>query len=481
MLSKDAWINWVQSKGDKRMKGKDLDAQEKALDERIKKVEKQLKEKEGETLARLSGNGYMPVGNRSDSVERKVMEAFGCNHPKKLLDLNTAEPRFAAVRPEYRMLVKSFKEAVDIARYTAQICRGAPLDRGQSAELNEPKPLKQIFDTHYAKEVLIPMVKSFGTSPADDGGAWIPTAQSSSWIEEFELERRVMRACRELPMTTNPWKLSIQKNTTEAKIATEKTALTDDNFQTDTIDFDAVKLGEFYCLPEELDEDSAPPILAIARSEVAEAQMRAMEQIKINGDTAGTHQDDDTDGGAANLAAKAADGLRKLALANSANGSVVTFSSAVTTAKLDEMRKVMGKFGIQPRDLMYAFSPAGYHQAVALDEVTSVEKFGPAATILSGALAAFRGIEVGISEFLRDDLSASGVNTGAGPNDKSTILLFNKRRFYWGRRRPIRVRVQMDLPDQDRWLLASYQRVDFKGHPQSANEVSVVVGIDVTP
>ena len=282
-------------------------------------------------------------------------------------------------------------------------------------------------------------------------------------------------------MPTNPWKLSVQKAVTEAKIAAEKTALTDTNFQTDTIDFDATKLGEFYCLPEELNEDSAPPILAIARAEVAEAQMRALEQIVINGDDSGTHQDNDTDGGAANLAAKMTKGLRKLALDNTANGSVVTFSSAVSTAKLDEMRKVMGKFGINPRDLMYIFSPAGYHQAVALDEVTSVEKFGPAATILSGALAAFRGIEVGISEYVRDDLAATGVNTLAGPNDKTTILLVNKTRFYWGRRRPIRVRVQMDLPDQDRWLLASYQRVDFQGHAQSASEVSAVVGIDVTP
>jgi len=463
------------------MSVKDLDAQEKALDERIKKVEKQLKEKEDETMSRLSGGGYTPVGNRSNSFENSMMKAFGLSHPKQLLSINTALPRFAGVSYEYKSAAMAFKETVDIARYTAQICKGAPLDRGQSGEFDEPRAIKQIYDTNYAKEVFIPLIKSFGTGVADDGGAWIPTAQSSSWIEEFELERRVMRACRELPMPTNPWKLSIQKNTTEAKIATEKTALTDDNFQTDTIDFDAVKLGEFYCLPEELNEDSAPPILAIGRSEVVEAQMRAMEQLKVNGDTTGTHQDDDVDGGAANLAAKAANGLRKRALANSANGSVVTFSSAVTTAKLDEMRKVMGKFGIQPRDLMYAFSPAGYHQAVSLDEVTSVEKFGPAATILSGALAAFRGIEVGITEYLRDDLAATGVNTLAGPNDKSTILLFNKRRFYWGRRRPIRVRVQMDLPDQDRWLLASYQRIDFQGHPQSATEVSVVVGIDVTP
>jgi HK97 family phage major capsid protein len=458
-------------------------AAEKALEDRIKGLEAKVAEKEKALAASVASGsgGYTPVGNRYHSVEQKMLQAFQCSHPKQLLEINTALPRYAAVPMEYKQMALAFKETVDVARYTAQICRDGALDKGTAGEDTTPRSVKQIFDTNYGKDVLIPMAKSFGTSPADDGGAWIPTAISSTWIEEFELERRMIRSIRELPMPTNPWKLSVQKNTTEAKIAAEKTPLTDDNFQTTTIDFDATKLGEFYCLPEELNEDSAPPILAIARAEVAEAQMRALEQALVNGDDSGTHQDDDTDGGAANLAAKTFKGLRKLGLANSANGSVVTFSSAVTTAKLDEMRKVMGKFGINPRDLMYAFSPAGYHQAVALDEVTSVEKFGPAATILTGALAAFRGIEVGISEFIRDDLAATGVNINGGPNDKTTVLLYNKKRFYWGRRRPVRVRVQMDLPDQDRWLLASYQRIDFQGHEQGANEVSCVVGVDVTP
>ena len=462
------------------MSKKDIDAREKALDDRIKKVEKELKEKEQNVLSRLSGNGGYPLaGNRSNSIEQKIMQSFGCSHPAKLLEINTALPRYAGVPFEYKSMVTAFKESMDVARFTAQVCLDAPLDKGQADDYN-PRAVKQIFETNYAKDVLIPLVKSFGTTPGDDGGNWIPTAISSQWIEEFELERRVMRACRELPMPTNPWKLSVQTDVTEAKIATEKVALTDDNFKTTTIDFDATKLGEFYCLPEELNEDSAPPILAIARAEVAEAQMRAMEQIKINGCT-GVHQDTDTQAGAANLAARTADGLRKLGLDNSANGSVVDFLGAVvSTVRLDEMRKAMGKFGIQPRDLMYAFSPAGYHQAVSLEEVTSVEKFGPAATILSGALAAFRGIEVGISEFIRDDLDLTGVNSG-GANDFTTVILFNKRRFYWGRRRPIRVRVQMDLPDQDRWLLASYQRLDFQGHAQNANEASVVVGVNVLP
>jgi len=33
-----------------------------------------------------------------------------------------------------------------------------------------------------------------------------------------------------------------------------------------------------------------------------------------------------------------------------------------------------------------------------------------------------------------------------------------------------------DLPGSDRWLLASYRRVDFKGHVQGAVEKSVVYG-----
>jgi hypothetical protein len=468
---------------------KALKEKEKALDARIKKLESVAKDSENRIAKQLAGGGggggnhYPLAGNQYNSIEQQVLQSFGCSHPKQLLDCNTALPRFAHIPFEFKQMAKSFKESVDIARYTAQICLEAPLDKGSSGEDRPARSVPQIYDTNYAKDVLVPLVKSFGTGAADDGGAWIPTAISSTWIEEFELERRVMRACRELPMPTNPWKLSVQKNVTEAKIALEKTGLTEDNFQTDTIDFDATKLGEFYCLPEELNEDSAPPILAIARAEVAEAQMRALEQIKINGDgpLPSPHQDFDTDAGNANLAAKTTNGLRKLSLDNTANGSVVTFSSAVSTPKLDEMRKVMGKFGINVRELMYVFSPAGYHQAVALPEVTSVEKFGPAATILTGALAAFRGIEVAISEFIRDDVAATGVNVNGGPNDKTTVLLFNRRRFYWGRRRPIRVRVQMDLPDQDRWLLASYQRVDFQGHAQGANEVSTVIGIDVTP
>ena len=56
------------------MSKKDIDAREKALDDRIKKVEKELQEKEQNVLSRLSGNGGYPLaGNRSNSIEQQIM------------------------------------------------------------------------------------------------------------------------------------------------------------------------------------------------------------------------------------------------------------------------------------------------------------------------------------------------------------------------------------------------------------------------
>jgi hypothetical protein len=59
------------------------------------------------------------------------------------------------------------------------------------------------------------------------------------------------------------------------------------------------------------------------------------------------------------------------------------------------------------------------------------------------------------------------------------MLLVNMTRWYIGNRRPIQVRLMMDLPYQDRWLLASYRRVAFKGFDQSALETSVVYGYNI--
>ena len=219
--------------------------------------------------------------------------------------------------------------------------------------------------------------------------------------------------------------------------------------------------------------------MAAGRDEVVRAQIRAAEAAIISGDNDGTHIDSDTQAGAADLAEKAWKGLRRQALANSANGSTLDMgNAAVSHANLKTLRSRMGKFGSIPGDLLILAGPAVYMQLVGLDEVSTVEKFGPMATILKGALAAWQGIPIVNAEQFREDLNATGVYDGVTAT-RAGILMVNAKRWYMGQRRPIKVKVMPSLPAQDQWLMASYRRVDFQGHAQSATEKSVVYGYNI--
>lgn len=448
----------------------------KSLAERVATAEGRVKELEAEKAKAFSAP---VVGGRSDSVESRAMAAFGCSQAKQLLAVNTADQKYAHVPAELKMAVRNLKEAVDIARFSAQIMSGNVDGRAKGGDEGESfVAVKNIFDTHYAKDVLVPMTKSFGSS-AGNGLEWIPTAISQNYIAEYELERIVEGNFRTVSMPTNPFIVPVQKAVTKARVVAENTAQSDASFQTAQLQMTAKKFSEYYVLPEELTEDSIVDLLAMARAEVISAQARALEAAIINGAT-GTHIDSDIQALGASVAEKAWDGLRKLAIANSANGGTLDCNTinggVLSVAHLRKMRAQMGKFGVNPAELVVMVSPSGYASLLATGEVLTMEKYGPMATINTGALGTILGMKIVVSQYLRDDLNASGVFDNV-TKTYTGLLLVNKSRFFVGQRRPIVVKAQADLPSQDRFLLASYQRKCFVGLPQGADEKSVVYGI----
>jgi HK97 family phage major capsid protein len=437
-------------------------------------LEKAKADLEKQTSNFIAGQGGQKM---SVSDETKLLGKFGCSHVKDLIGKNVAHPQYGHISASEKMAVMELKKSIDIARWCAQMFYGAPRDRDNDLT---PPAVKNILDTRFAREHdLAARLKAFGTDVSGSGAEWIMTAVSQQYIEEYELERKVASLFREIPMPTNPFKLPVVKANTVARIIGEGAQATANNFGTDSLTFDAAnKLHEYYVLPEELNEDSAPAILEIGRAQLMEAIDRAMETALLNGDLSGTHMDSDVT--ASSDARKLWKGLRKRALANSANGSVETFSSAITTAKLDAMLARAGKFGINPRECVFIVSPQGYNQMVSLPEVTTVEKFGQQATILTGALAAFRARPIIVSEFVREDLNASGVYDATTVNN-TCVFLVNKTRFLLGRRRPVRILAKADdRVEYDRWTLGGYARYDFQGHEQNAQEKSVILGVDVT-
>lgn len=421
------------------------------------------------------------IGSYSgEPEERRLLRSFGCTDVKSLIEKNIAAPEFAHVPLTTKMEALELKKQIDIARWYAQIFDGAPTDKGEMESQNHIARVLGVLQNPAAKSFdLQNRLKAFGTTVSTGGAEWIETAISSSYIDEYLLEKKVANLFQEIPMPTNPFKLPKVGAGTTARIIGEGAAGTGNNSTTAAITFDAKnKLFELYNLPEELNEDSAVTFLSLGRAQVLDAQLRAAETAIINGDSDGTHMDM-TNTYDADDARRAVDGLRKLALANSANGGTLDFSTNALDVNLDKMLKQGGKYTINPRECVFIVSPSIYHQMTALDDVTTVDKFGPLATILTGLLAAYKGRGIVASEYLAETMNASGIVAAGGT--KGGVLLVNKTRFFLGRRRPIKIRVAMDQrAEYDRWQLASYQRMDFKGCVQAASEVSVVFGYNAT-
>ena len=448
------------------------------MDKKLEEIKSELDSKMAE-LEKAKSIGILGQ-SKSTSDESRLMAAFGAPSLSRLMETNVAERRFAHVSENSKAAVLALKQDLDVSRALAQMFHGAELDRDGVAGR-----VKNLFDSNYAREVdLKGRLKAFGSTVVGAGDELVPTLISANFIEEYELLKKVQGLFKSLSMPSATWELPVQTKVTTARLISEGAAATDTNFGTDKIVMSAKKFNEYFLLPEELDADSAPGILALARAEVIESQARAIERALLEADDSVTHMDSDVTSAAD--ARKAWKGLRKLALA--AGSSVDFAGGGLTKLGLDAMRKKMSKYGVNPAELVYLVGSSGYSQMLNIPEVTTIEQFGVNATIVKGALAVYRGSPVIVSEFIREDINDAGVYDGVTTN-RTYCLLVNAKRFYMGQRAPIKVQVKPDArAEYDRWQLVSYQRCAFAGHKQAGEalagggtsaERSAVIGIDI--
>ncbi len=315
--------------------------------------------------------------------------------------------------------------------------------------------------------------KAMDAATSEEGLEWIPTGFSRELIRKVKLALKVATLHGRFVMPTNPFKLPIDGADATAYLTAESTSdtatkITASTPGTKNVTFDAVKLACRVLVSTELEEDSVVAILPLLRDKIVQALAEAQENATINGDTAGTHQDSDVTSAAD--VRKAWDGYRKLALA-SAKVDCSTFD----ISNLRAIRAAMGKYGVNPNNLAWIAGISVFNKMLGLEEVVTADKYGSNATILTGELAKLDGIPVIVSEFVREDLNASGAHDGT-TTDRTVLPLVYRPAFLYGDRRNITLRVSHELymeTDQD--VAIATQRLDFQ--PVQDAIVEAVVGL----
>jgi len=305
--------------------------------------------------------------------------------------------------------------------------------------------------------------KALYTSGSGAGSEWIPTGFSNQLIEAVRLQLKVAGMFPSISMPTNPYKMPVQGSRATGYLAAESTTdgaskITETTPGTSNFEFSAKKLACRILWSEELDEDSIVNTLNFTKQESATAIAEALEKAILDGDDSGTHQDSDVT--SSTDARKAFKGLRYYALNNAGTTTLDFSNGAPTVSLLRNLRKLAGIYGVNPKDAFWTVSANGYIRMLTISEVLTGDKLPQDFTLKNGVLAAFDGSPIVVSEFVRNNLNASGVYDGT-TTDRTVIHYTYAPGFWIGNRGAITLKTTEDI-ETDQIILVAKKRVAFE-------------------
>lgn len=195
-------------------------------------------------------------------------------------------------------------------------------------------------------------------------------------------------------------------------------------------------------LGNETEEDAIMPILPLIRESMVRSHARAIENAILAGDDAD---------GAFGTGGAAFEGLLHLARNDSdyTQSGTAFATDKITALDLLDMRKNMGKYGVNPSEVVYIVSQRSYFELLEDAEFQDANLVGDMATKLSGEIGQVFGSRV----LLCDEFATPAVA-------KFGAIAVNPRNYVLPRLRGVTVESDYEVANQRRVLVAS-QRLGF--------------------
>jgi len=325
------------------------------------------------------------------------------------------------------------------------------------------------------------VLRAMDSLTTGEGKDWIATGFSPDVIEQVVLMRKVAQLFDRVKMPNNPYIFPVQGGRPTAYLMPENTADTSQtvipatNAATTNVTFTAKKLAALVRVSDELEQDAIVDMIPYVQKMLLMGMTDAEENALINGDTTVTHMDSDTT--ASTDARKAFKGLRYYGLNGPAAAKVNlgTFNDANVLGVLSGM----GRYAYNPADVVWITSMNGFNKMrTGLANILTWDKLGPQAVMLSGQLGSYYGSPVVVSEYVRQDLNATGVFDNV-TTTKTTIMAVHKSAFRIGDRQQVQL-IQDNTPRElGQTKLISNERIDFQPFFPYATEAMVGIGYNV--
>ena len=257
------------------------------------------------------------------------------------------------------------------------------------------------WDTSYSQDLF----EKAGVNYAANAGD-IAQGVSTQIEKEIMQELKLAQAFREITINSQTQVLPIQTdalpatwgaNTAAAGNLTNRPQVTGNQYNAAQVILKANRLVSTTFMDNNVDEEVLVNLMPMLIDSVARAHARAVDNAIINGTAGG-------DEGFNGLEALA--GSNSVAVLNSTGSADV----AVTAAEFLAGRKLMGKYGMDPSDLVYVVSQARYYDLLADAAFADITDVGSdIATKITGTVGAIYGTPVIVSDQLETEANTASV------------------------------------------------------------------------
>ena len=419
------------------------EAAQKASDEaEVQKASEEAKQEEQKTVIQAGLTGAEKLMSDVESRVKedytnletvvKSLEAQLAEKSEEIMNIRESKRHFSDRQGNNGDWKKSFEQDITDAKF-------AGLATGQGWNTPMAKSLMEKVNTHSGVAV----------SSAD-----FEQVVSTNIERDIENELVLAPLFREIPMTSANMIIPILPDAGYAEF-TSGSAVANDNLdmRSATYGDDAgvtmsertlstKKLISQSFLGNETEEDAILPILPLIRESMVRSHARSIENSILAGDDAD---------GVFGTGGASFEGLLHLARNDSdyTQSATAFASDTVTAAELLTMRKNMGKYGVNPSDVVYIVSQRTYYELLEDAEFQDANLVGDMATKLSGEIGQVFGSRV----LLCDEFATPAVA-------KFAAVAVNPRNFVLPRLRGVTVESDYEVINQRRVLVAS-QRIGF--------------------
>lgn len=334
-----------------------------------------------------------------------------------------------------------------------------------------------------SKELEDIATKALTSTGVGTGDELVPTGMAAELWQDFFLQARIVPTIGVVPMPTDPFDWPLGWGAVTWRKGTQNTSVTATDPATAKSTLTSTEQVLEIDWSYDLDEDAIVAVMPSLREMLAREGGEQMDRFVLNADAtnAGTgniNLDDADPPDDSYYLSSGQDGIRHLYLVDNSTQSV-DVNSTLDDAEMRAGISRLGKYGANYAQCAAVTDVETYMNGIlALTNVTTWDKFGPNATVLTGQLAAYQGIPLIVSGAMLEAEDDGKISTTPANNDEGQIAFFHRDMWKVGFRRELLIEVDRDIQKRQFIMVVSFRiAVAARGTRASAVHTSGIHGI----